>query len=33
MSNYENLKKQDPLIWAHMQNELIRQQNTIELIA
>ena len=28
-----NLAKQDPEIWAHIQNELKRQQNTIELIA
>ena len=32
-NTYDNLRKQDPLIWAHMQNELERQQNTIELIA
>lgn len=29
----KNLSKKDPEIWAHIQNELTRQQNTIELIA
>lgn len=29
----KNLANQDPEIWAHIQNELKRQQNTIELIA
>ena len=29
----ENLQNNDPEIWAHIQNELKRQQDTIELIA
>ena len=32
-TKFDVLKQQDPEIWAHMQNELTRQQNTIELIA
>lgn len=30
---WEHLRDEDPEIWAHMQNEIKRQQNTIELIA
>ena len=32
-TKFDVLKQEDPEIWAHMQNELKRQQETIELIA
>ena len=32
-NKFDLLKDRDPEIWAHIQNELTRQQNTIELIA
>ena len=33
MKEKRNLAIKDPEIWAHISNELTRQQNTIELIA
>lgn len=32
-NQYDNLREEDPIIWALIQNELKRQQNTVELIA